>query len=88
MARCRSGTPERRDAIAGGDALRCAARVEPLFGPGQIWTTEEFRHELVRRPLLRCAMPVHGRDGAERVAVRKGGRSEPDLWVRPFRLEF
>ena len=32
--------------IAGGEAVLCAARVEPHVEPGQIWATEEFRAQL------------------------------------------
>ena len=72
--------------IAGGDAILCAARVEPRVEPGQIWATEEFRDELERRPSLWRTSPIAGPAG-ERLNVKKEGGSEPDLWVRLYRLE-
>jgi class 3 adenylate cyclase len=73
--------------LAGGDAILCATRVEPHVEPGQIWATEEFRHELAQRPSLWRATPVPAPDGGERFNVRKEGGTEPDLWVRLYRLE-
>jgi class 3 adenylate cyclase len=73
-------------AIAGGEAVLCAARVEPHVEPGQIWASEEFRQELVRTPSLWRTTPVKGPGGDERLNVKKG--MEPDLWVRLYRLEF
>ena len=75
-------------AIAGGDALLCAARVEPLVTPGQIWATEDFRNELAARPSLWRTTPVPASDGGERTNIRKEGGTEPDFWVRLYRLEF
>jgi class 3 adenylate cyclase len=73
-------------AVGGGEAVLCAARVEPHVEPGQIWATEEFRAQLARHPSLWRTSPVRGPGGEERFNVRKGG--EPDLWVRLYRLEF
>ena len=53
-ARCRRdrrGT-DQRTVIVGGDAILCAARVEPLVEPGQIWATEDFRQQFLERPSL------------------------------------
>jgi class 3 adenylate cyclase len=72
--------------VAGGEAVLCAARVEPHVEPGQIWTTEEFRTALVRTPSLWRTTPVPGPGGDEGLNVGKAG--EPDLWVRLYRLEF
>ncbi len=49
--------------IAGGDAVLCVARVEPHVEPGQIWATEEFRHELSQKPSLwrTTRVPAAGR---------------------------
>ena len=74
--------------IAGGDAVLCAARVERFVEPGQIWATEEFQREMVQRPSLWRAAPLAAPDGGDRVNVKKEGGTEPDLWVRLFRLEF
>jgi class 3 adenylate cyclase len=74
--------------IAGGDAILCAARVEPHVEPGQIWATEEFRSELLGKPSLWRTTPIAGPDGGERFNVKKEGSAEPDLWVRLYRLEF
>jgi hypothetical protein len=75
-------------AITGGDAILCAARVEPRVEPGQIWATEEFREQLAQRPSLWRTTPVPGLDGGDRINVKKEGGTEPDLWVRLYRLEF
>lgn len=73
--------------VAGGDAVLCAARVEPHVLPGQIWATDEFREQLGRKPSLWRTTPVPGPDGADQFNVKKEGGSEADLWVRLFRLE-
>jgi len=72
--------------IAGGDAVLCAARVEPQVQPGQIWATEEFCQQLTQRPSLWRTTPVRGPGGDDRINVKK--EAEPDLWVRLYRLEF
>jgi class 3 adenylate cyclase len=74
--------------VVGGEAVLCAARVEPHVEPGQIWTTEEFREQLSRQPSLWRTTPASGPGGDERVNVKKEGETEPDLWVRLYRLEF
>src|SRR5215475_2909292 len=74
--------------VMGGEAVLCAARVEPHVPPGQIWTTEEFREQLVRQPSLWRTTPAPGPEGNERFNVKKDGQTEPDLWVRLYRLEF
>ena len=74
--------------IGGGEAILLATRVEPHVDPGQIWATEEFREQLLRRPSLWRTTPMSGPEGADRFNVRKGGGDEPDLWVRLYRLEF
>jgi class 3 adenylate cyclase len=73
--------------IDGGDAILCAARVEPHVDPGQIWATEDFRRELARKPSLWRATPIPGPDGGDSFNVKKEGGPEPDLWVRLYRLE-
>jgi hypothetical protein len=75
-------------AVMGGGAILCATRVEPVVSPGQIWVTEEFRVELSKRPSLWRATAVEAPGGEERFNVKKAGGSEPDLWVRLYRLEF
>lgn len=77
---------EMETVIAGGDAILCAARVEPHVEPGQIWATEEFREELVRKPSLWRTSLVPGPSG-DRFNVKKEGGREPDLLVRLYRLE-
>ncbi len=72
--------------ISGGDAILCTARVEPHVEPGQIWATEEFRLQLSRKPSLWRTTPVPG-PGDDRFNVKKEGGTEPDLWVRLYRLE-
>ena len=72
--------------IAGGDAVLCAARIEPHVQPGEIWVSEEFRQQLALTPSLWRTTPVPGRGDDERLNVKKA--TEPDLWVRLYRLEF
>jgi class 3 adenylate cyclase len=72
--------------IGGGDAILCTARVEPHVEPGQIWATEEFRQQLSKKPSLWRTTPVPGPAG-DRFNVKKECGTEPDLWVRLYRLE-
>lgn len=74
--------------VVGGEAILCATRVEPHVLPGQIWATEEFRGQLAQKPSLWRTTPVPAPDGGERFNVKKEGRTEPDQWVRLYRLEF
>lgn len=74
--------------IVGGDAVLCAARVEPVVEPGQVWATEEFRQQLQERPSLWRTVPIEGPNGDARFNVSKAGGTEPELWVRLYRLEF
>ncbi len=86
QTRQRGGDPA--PVIAGGEAILCAARVEPHVEPGQIWATEEFRQQLLQKPSLWRTTAVVAPDGERRFNVKKEGSSEPDLWVRLYRLEF
>jgi hypothetical protein len=83
-----SGPDDEPPTIVGGNGILTAARVEPHVSPGQIWATEEFRQVLAERPSLWRTSPVTTPEGAQTFNVRKADRSEPDLWVRLFRLEF
>jgi class 3 adenylate cyclase len=74
--------------VVGGEAILYATRVEPHVVPGQIWATEEFRRELAQRPSLWRTTQILAPDGTDRINVKKDGRSEPDLWVSLYRLEF
>lgn len=74
--------------IVGGDAVLCAARVEPVVEPGQVWATEEFRQQLQERPSLWRTVAIVAPGGDARFNVGKGGASEPEMWVRLYRLEF
>jgi class 3 adenylate cyclase len=76
-----------RTVIVGGHAILCAARVEPIVEPGQIWATEEFRQQFLERPSLWRTSPVEGPAGSDGINVRKEGTKEPDMWVRLYRLE-
>ena len=73
--------------IVGGEAVLCAARVETIVTPGQVWVTEEFREQFLQRPSLWRTVPITLSGGGERVNVRKADTDEPDLWVRLYRLE-
>ena len=73
--------------IVGGAAILCAARVEPVAEPGQIWATEEFREQFLQRPSLWRTTPLKPTSGVEPFNVKKSGSLEPDLWVRLHRLE-
>ena len=59
--------------IVGGEAILCAARVEPIVEPGQIWATEEFREQFLQRPSLWRTMPIAAPSGGDRFNVRKPG---------------
>jgi class 3 adenylate cyclase len=83
----REGDDGQGAVIAGGDAILCVTRVEPYVEPGQIWATEDFCQQLSRRPSLWRTTPLRGPDGGERFNVKKDGGTEPDLWVRLYRLE-
>jgi class 3 adenylate cyclase len=73
--------------IGGGEAVLLATRVEPHVDPGQIWATEEFRERLFEKPSLWRMTPVAGPGDGAAFNIKKGG-TEPDLWVRLYRLEF
>ena len=74
--------------IVGGDAMLCAARVEPHVEPGQIWATEEFRQQLLAEAVA-VAHDAGARRRTAAIASTSGSRrTEPDLWVRLYRLEF
>jgi class 3 adenylate cyclase len=76
-----------RMVIVGGDAILCAARVEPIVEPGQIWATEQFRDQFLQRPSLWRTVPVSTASDEGRLNVSKTHTGEPDMWVRLFRLE-
>ena len=73
--------------VVGGSAILCAARVETVVEPGQIWATEEFRAQFLQRPSLWRTSALRPAGGGGLFNVRKPGTSEPDLWVRLHRLE-
>jgi class 3 adenylate cyclase len=83
----RQRDPDSELAIVGGAAILCAARVEPVVEPGQIWATEEFRQQFIQRPSLWRTTPIEPPGGLELFNVKKPGSAEPDLWVRLYRLE-
>jgi class 3 adenylate cyclase len=85
--RTRVSETDLRMIIVGGEAILCAARVEQVVEPGQIWATEEFREQFLQRPSLWRTMPVPAPTGDDLFNVRKQGSLEPDLWVRLYRLE-
>jgi class 3 adenylate cyclase len=76
-----------RTVIVGGDAILCAARVEPLVEPGQIWATEDFRQQFLERPSLWRTTAVQAPDGGDRFNIKKPGSAEPDAWMCLYRLE-
>jgi class 3 adenylate cyclase len=76
-----------RTVIAGGEAILCASRVEPLVEPGQIWATEAFREQFLQRPSLWRTTPLPGPSGSDMFNVSKSGTGEPDEWLRLYRLE-
>lgn len=83
--------PDGRPVVVGGEPLRRAARIEPHVTAGEIWGTDEFRQALEARPTRYQASPIPpapdsaGPAGA--INVRKPGSSEPDIWVRLYRIE-
>jgi class 3 adenylate cyclase len=74
--------------IGGGEAILLATRVEPHVDPGQIWASEEFRQQLLQKPSLWRTTPIPGPGDGGCFNVKKEGGTEPDLWVRLYRLEF
>ena len=76
-----------RTIIVGGEAILCAARVEPMVEPGQIWATEAFREQFLQRPSLWRTTLVPAPNGQDLFNVSKPGTKEPALWVRLYRLE-
>ena len=76
-----------RTVVVGGAAILCAARVEPLVEPGQIWATEEFRQQFLQRPSLWRTTLLAAPGGEDLFNVKKPATDEPDLWVRLYRLE-
>ncbi|HWH81168.1 MAG TPA: hypothetical protein VNU71_02915 [Burkholderiaceae bacterium] len=76
-----------RQIIVGGEAILCAARVEPHVEPGQIWATEAFREQFLQRPSLWRTVALVAPGGGEQFNVRKGGSDEADDMVRLYRLE-
>lgn len=73
--------------VDGGDAVLCAARIEPFVEPGQIWASDEFREQLRQRPSLWRTVPLEPPGGGEAFNVKKPGSDEGDLPVRLYRLE-
>ncbi|HEX7440649.1 MAG TPA: hypothetical protein VF319_11205 [Caldimonas sp.] len=73
--------------VVGGDAILVASRVEPIVEPGQIWATEEFRQQFLQRPSLWRTTPLASPAGADLFNVKKAGSTEPDSWVRLYRLD-
>ncbi|MBS0445410.1 MAG: hypothetical protein JSR59_05600 [Proteobacteria bacterium] len=84
----RQGDADAPPLIVGGEAVLCAARVEPFVEPGQIWATEEFRAQLQERPSLWRTTQIEAPAGDAGFNVKKPGSSEPDLRVRLYRVEF
>ena len=76
-----------RTIIVGGEAILCAARVEPIVEPGQIWATEEFREQFIQRPSLWRTIPVPAPTAVATASTSASREQEPDLWVRLYRLE-
>jgi class 3 adenylate cyclase len=77
--------------VLGGEPLRRAARIEPHVTAGEIWGTEDFRQVLESHPTRYQATHVPPREGAggpeESINVKKPGSSEPDIWLRLYRIE-
>ena len=85
--RMRQHDTDLRTIIVGGDAILCAARVEPIVEPGQIWATEAFREQFVQRPSLWRTTPVPAPKGDDLFNISKPGSTEPEHLIRLFRLE-
>jgi class 3 adenylate cyclase len=66
-----------RTVIVGGDAILCAARVEPLVEPGQIWATEDFRQQFLERPSLWRTTAVQAPMAATASTSRSPARPSP-----------
>jgi class 3 adenylate cyclase len=78
-------SPDGGVVVLGGEPLRRVARIEPHVAPGEIWGTEELRQALEARPTRYQATPVLADGGP--INVKKPGSSEPDIWVRLYRIE-
>jgi hypothetical protein len=85
--RTRERETDLRLSIVGGNAILCAARVQPVVEPGQIWATDEFREQFVQRPSLWRTTVLRPPGGGDQFNVSKKGSGEPDLWLRLHRLE-
>jgi hypothetical protein len=85
--RTRERDTDLKQAIVGGAALLCAARVEPVVEPGQIWATEEFCQQFQQRPSLWRTTPLSPPGGGELFEVHKAASGEPEMKVRLHRLE-
>ena len=83
----RQSETDLRELVVGGAAILCAARVEPVVEPGQIWATEAFREQFCQRPSLWRTTPLAGGGDEDQFNVKKPGSLEPDQWVRLYRLE-
>lgn len=83
----RQSETDLRHLVVGGAAILCAARVEPLVEPGQIWATAEFREQFCQRPSLWRTTAVEGPGDDDSFNLQKPGSTEPDMWVRLYRLE-
>ncbi|HLY36390.1 MAG TPA: hypothetical protein VKU61_00035 [Candidatus Binatia bacterium] len=76
----------------GHDVVRNVARIEPLVAPSQVWVTERFKDALERTSSFYHAEAIdpgiradlRSADGA--FNVKKTGSSEPDHFLRLFRI--
>ncbi len=84
-----SATATCAPSVVGGDAILCAARVEPMVEPGP-----DLGHRGIPPAVPAAAVAVaHDAAAAAPVAASastcaRKARREPDLWVRLYRLEF
>jgi class 3 adenylate cyclase len=85
--RTRQSDADLRTDVVGGEAILCAARVEQIVKPGQIWATEAFREQFLQWPSLWRTTPLSAPGGDDFFNVKKQGTQEPDLLVRLYRLE-
>ena len=78
--------------VRSGIPFRTAARLEPHVAPNEIWVTESFREALHRTPSFYDVVEVNGGEAPDgrwasgRLNIKKVGSSEPDSWVKVYRI--
>jgi class 3 adenylate cyclase len=79
---------KKRMSLAGGEAVRRVARIEPRVRVSEMWVTEEFKRELEKKPTLYRAMELRPEqsEASSHFNVRKPDSGEADLFVKLYRI--